>query len=185
MTTCPIINGDARAELRKLYGVIYADPPWRYENGGSQGGVNAEYETMSDEEICALQVPTAKDCVLYLWATAPRLPAALAVMLAWGFTYKTGAVWDKERLGIGYWFRGQHEHLLVGVNGSVHPPPTELRIRSVIRCKSGRHSSKPDYVRDCIAAWFPDVPRLEMFSRIKRPGWDSFGNDVEIDLLSQ
>ncbi len=167
-----------------LYGVIYADPPWRYDNGGAQGGVDEQYPTMSDEEICALKVPAAKDCVLYLWATMPRLPAAIDVIKAWGFDYKTGAAWDKERLGIGYWFRGQHELLLVGVRGKVSPPKPEDRIRFVIRSPIGKHSAKPDYVRDQIEKWFPNVRRLEMFSRLKRPGWDVFGNQVEYDLLS-
>ena len=98
---------------------------------------------------------------------------------------KTGAMWDKQRLGIGYWFRGQHELLLVGVRGKVSPPPPHQRIPSVIRCRSGLHSRKPDYVRDQIAAWFPNVPRLEMFTRIKRPGWAAFGNQIETDLLSE
>ncbi len=85
----------------------------------------------------------------------------------------------------GYWFRGQHELLMVAVKGRVSPPIPELRISSVIRCRRGKHSSKPDYIRDMIVKWFPDVSRLEMFSRIKRSGWDSFGNEVETDLLSQ
>jgi N6-adenosine-specific RNA methylase IME4 len=169
-----------------LYGVIYADPPWSYENGGSQGGIGKEYPTMTDAEICALPVRdiAAKNSVLYMWATMPRLEVAFDVIRAWGYTYKTGAAWDKQRLGIGYWFRGQHELLLVGTRGKVSPPPSDLRISSVIKCKSGLHSRKPDYVRDRIAAWFPDVPRLEMFTRTKRPGWDAFGNQVEHDLLS-
>ncbi len=171
-------------EPGKLYGVIYADPPWDYENAGPRGGIDAEYSTMTDSQICALQIPAAEDAVLYLWATAPRLPAGLDVIKAWGFTYKTSAVWDKKRLGIGYWFRGEHEHLLVGVRGDVRPPKQELRISSMIRCRSGQHSRKPDQVRDCIASWFPDVPRLEMFTRLKCPGWDAFGNQVETDLLS-
>jgi len=166
------------------FGVIYADPPWRYDNGGAQGGVDEQYPTMSDEEICALEAPADKNCVLYLWATMPRLPAAIDVIKAWGFEYKTGAAWDKERLGIGYWFRGQHELLLVGVRGKVSPPPAELRIRSVIRAPIGRHSAKPDYVRDQIEKWFPNARRLEMFSRLKRPGWEVFGNQIEYDLLS-
>jgi N6-adenosine-specific RNA methylase IME4 len=171
-------------EAQTLYGVIYADPPWSYDNAGPQGGVGAEYVTMTDEEICALKIPAAKDCVLYMWATMPRLPLALDVIKAWGFTYKTGACWDKLRLGIGYWFRGQHELLLVGVRGKVSPPKVEDRIRSVLRCKSGRHSAKPDQVRDHIAKVFPDVPKLEMFARRKTVGWDAFGNQVEHDLLS-
>ncbi len=170
--------------VEPIYGVIYADPPWRYDNGGSKGGVDSEYGTMSDEDLMQMKIPAAKNCVLYMWATAPRLDAAMKLIEAWGFAYKIGAVWDKERLGIGYWFRGQHELLLVGVKGKVSPPTSDLRIRSVIRSRSTVHSRKPDYVRDQIAKWFPDVPRLEMFARIKCPGWDAFGNQVEHDLLS-
>jgi N6-adenosine-specific RNA methylase IME4 len=168
----------------KLYGVIYADPPWSYVQSGVVGGVKGEYITMTDAEICALPVPAADDAVLYLWATSPLLPIAFDVIKAWGFSYKSSAVWDKERPGIGFWFIGQHEHLLVGVRGNVRPPVPSLRISSVIRCRRGLHSRKPDYVRDRIAAWFPDVPRLEMFTRLKCPGWDAFGNQVEHDLLS-
>lgn len=72
---------------------------------------------MKIEDICAMQVPSAADCILYLWATAPLLPEALRVVSAWGFDYKSCAVWDKEVLGMGYWFRGQHEILIVGTKG--------------------------------------------------------------------
>ncbi len=167
-----------------LYGVIYADPPWRYDNGTPGREIERHYPTMSDEEICALQIPAAKNAILYLWATAPRLESGLLVMQAWGFRYKTQAVWDKVKVGMGFWFRGQHEILMVGTRGDVSPPPQALRISSVIRNPRGQHSSKPDYVRDKIAEWYPDAKRLEMFSRLKRPGWDVFGNQVEYDLLS-
>lgn len=170
----------------KLYGVIYADPPWHYDNSAAprRGRVQAHYSTMTNEQICSLEVPAAGDSVLYLWAVVPHLPVALECMRRWGFEYRSSAVWDKEIIGIGYWFRGQHELLLVGVRGNVSAPPQPLRISSVIRCRRGAHSRKPDYVRDRIAAWFPAVPRLEMFTRIKCPGWDAFGNQVEHDLLS-
>jgi len=167
-----------------LYGVIYADPPWRYESATPNRRIENHYPTMSDEEICALKIPAAKDAILYLWATAPRLEAGLLVMQAWGFRYKTQAVWDKVKVGMGFWFRGQHEILMVGTRGDVSPPPQALRISSVIRNPRGAHSSKPDYVRDKIREWYPDAKRLEMFSRLKRPGWDVFGNQVEYDLLS-
>jgi N6-adenosine-specific RNA methylase IME4 len=85
---------------------------------------------------------------------------------------------------MGYWFRGQHELLLVGTRGKVKPPPRTLRISSVIRHRRERHSKKPGHVRDLIASWFPDVPRLEMFARLKRPGWEVFGNEVEYDFFS-
>lgn len=169
----------------KLYGVIYADPPWRYENGTPGREIERHYPTMTDEEICALQVPVANNAICYLWAVAPRLDVGLRVLQAWGFRYKTCAVWDKVKVGMGFWFRGQHEILMVGTRGDVHPPAQSQRISSVIRCPRGEHSSKPDYVRDMIVKWYPDAKRLEMFCRLKRPGWDVFGNEVLHDLLSE
>jgi N6-adenosine-specific RNA methylase IME4 len=172
------------AGLCSAFGVVYADPPWRYDNGTPGREIERHYPTMSDEEICALEVPAAKNAILYLWAVAPRLDAGFRVLEAWGFKYKTCAVWDKVKVGMGFWFRGQHEILMVGTRGNVSPPAQALRISSVIRCPRGRHSAKPDIVRDKIAEWYPDVPKLEMFSRLKRPGWEVFGNQVEYDLLS-
>lgn len=177
-------NGSGAGAPLTLYDVIYADPPWCYENRCPSGNVHEQYDTMDDDDICGLCPPAAKRAVLYLWATAPRLPTALDVMLAWGFAYKSCAIWDKKRTGIGYWFLGQHEILMVGTRGNVSPPVPTLRISSVIRCGRGRHSAKPEYVRDMIEKWFPNAKRLEMFSRLKRPGWDVFGNQVEHDLLS-
>lgn len=172
------------SDLFGPFGVIYADPPWRYDNATPNRRIENHYPTMSDEEICALKVPAAKDCILYLWAVAPRLEAGLTVMKAWGFAYKTQAVWDKVKTGMGYWWRGQHEILMVGTRGNVSPPPQPLRKASVIRCPRGRHSAKPEQVRQWIEQWYPDVPKLEMFSRLKRPGWEVFGNQIEYDLLS-
>lgn len=101
----------------KQYGLIYADPPWRYDQATPSRRIENHYPTMATEEICALPVPAAKDAVLYLWATTAKLEDAFAVMKAWGFAYKSSMVWDKMKEGMGYWFRGQHEFLLVGVRG--------------------------------------------------------------------
>jgi N6-adenosine-specific RNA methylase IME4 len=162
-----------------VYGIIYADPPWRY--GFSKSGsrkIENHYPTMSIAEICALKVPAAKDAVLYLWATAPKLPEALEVVRAWGFEYKSCAVWDKLNLGMGYWFRGQHELLLVGVRGNVSPPDQRLRVSSVFQEKRTKHSRKPTLIRDLIASWYPQARKLEMFARQTADGWDCWGNEV-------
>ncbi len=167
------------------FSVIYADPPWRYEfSPTSSRAIEKHYPTMSMEELFALEVPSASDCVLFMWATSPKLIEALQLIAAWGFLYRTHAIWDKEKIGIGSWFRGQHELLMVATKGTISPPAPALRISSVIRCTRGQHSRKPDYVRDMIDKWFPNVSKLEMFSRIQRHGWSNFGNEVEIDLLS-
>ena len=166
------------------YGVILADPPWRYSNSSPTYGrrIERHYPTMPMEEICALQVPSASNAVLYLWATAPLLQDAILVMEAWGFKYKSHAVWDKCRVGMGYWFRGQHELLLIGVKGKVHPPIPSLRVPSVFRSKRTKHSRKPAEIRNMIACWFPNERKLEMFAREKTEGWDVFGNEVESDV---
>lgn len=165
----------------RKFGVIYADPPWAYTNKAERGTPENHYPVMTIDDICALEVPAADDCILYLWATAPLLPEALRVINEWGFAYKSGAVWDKDKIGVGYWFRGQHEHLLVGVRGRVVPPPQELRVSSVYREPRRGHSRKPDHIRRLIASWYPDVPRLEMFCRHPAPGWTAWGNQVGYD----
>lgn len=81
------------------YNVIYADPPWRYDQKGVQGAVEKQYPTMGIEELCALPVAdlTATDSALFMWATFPQLPKALYLMEAWGFQYITVAfVWLKK-----------------------------------------------------------------------------------------
>lgn len=163
----------------KLYDVIYADPPWRYNFSKSKSRkIENQYKTMTLEDIKNLNVPSADNSVLYLWATAPKLLEALEVMKAWGFQYKTNAIWDKVRIGMGYWFRGRHELLLVGIKGKFSPPDPSLRIASVFSKMRGAHSEKPSYVRHIIGIWFKNERKLEMFAREKTDGWDVHGDDV-------
>jgi len=163
----------------KKYTIIYADPPWNYRHCASNSRrIENKYPTMPLDEIKNLPIPASDNCVLYLWATAPKLLEAMDVLIAWGFDYRTCAVWDKEIIGMGYWFRGQHELLLVGVKGKFSPPPQTLRVSSVIKEKRTKHSKKPDKVRDLIKKWYPNKSRLEMFAREKHKGWDVWGNEV-------
>lgn len=163
----------------ELYDLIYADPPWRYDFSRTKNRrIENQYPTMSIDEICALTVPAKRDAVLYLWATSPKLLEALRVMEAWGFQYKSQAVWDKEIPGMGYWFRGQHEILLVGTRGKFSPPIPALRVSSVFKVRRARHSAKPAEVRDMLTACFPRAACLEMFARSRTPGWAVWGNEV-------
>jgi|SRR3990167_4906133 len=174
----------------KKYQIILADPPWRYDfSKDSADTIENHYPTMSVDEICALQVPSEDNAVLYLWATAPKLKEALNVMEAWGFNYKTHAIWDKGWIGMGYWFRGQHELLLVGVKGNFSPPQAEQRISSVMKQKKSEHSAKPEGIRQLIGEWYPDKTKLELFARSNNDSlfqkgikWDVFGNEVKSDI---
>ena len=170
---------DSREDIMtKLYDLIYSDPPWRYTPAEKTRRVENHYPTMPIEDICAMKVPAAKDCILFLWGTMSKLPDALAALDAWGFTYKTGAVWDKKIIGMGYYFRGQHELLLLGTKGTPGAPSPKNRYSSVISVKRGEHSAKPKIVYTMIESMYPDATKLEMFARDRREGWDAFGNDV-------
>jgi N6-adenosine-specific RNA methylase IME4 len=163
----------------KKYQIIYADPPWRYDFCKDNADkIEAHYPSMALDEIKALPIPADNNAVLYLWATAPKLLEALEVMKAWGFTYKTQAIWDKGWIGMGYWFRGQHELLLVGTKGKFSPPPSDHRESSVYRERKGRHSKKPEYFRQLISSSFPSMTKIELFARQKTEGWDAWGDEV-------
>jgi N6-adenosine-specific RNA methylase IME4 len=94
--------------------------------------------------ITARDVPSisADDCVLFLWATVPMLTRALEVMAAWGFDYKSHVCWEKDRTGTGYWFRNQHELLLVGTKGNIPVPAPGTEWPSVIHAPVREHSRK-------------------------------------------
>lgn len=170
----------------QLYDVIYADPPWEYRHCASNSRrIENKYPTMKLDDIKKLSVPAAKNCVLYLWTTAPKLEEGLAVVKAWGFDYRSCLIWDKEIQGMGYWFRIQHEILLVGVKGDVSPPKPSARVSSVLRVRRASHSDKPDQVKELLASWYPEARKIELFYRQKTPlffslksSWDTWGNDL-------
>ncbi|KXB00031.1 hypothetical protein AKJ41_04485 [candidate division MSBL1 archaeon SCGC-AAA259O05] len=164
------------------YNVILADPPWEYEWSLTMTRkIENQYPTMTFEEIKNTDVPAADDAVLFLWATAPRLPQALEVMEAWGFEYVTNAAWDKGKIGMGYWFRGQHEHLLVGKKGDFSPPEQDKRVSSVVREERTKHSAKPGRVHEIIESYFPDAKCLELFARGEREGWTLWGPEAGLE----
>lgn len=162
------------------YNVIYADPPWRYDFVESENrSIENQYPSMNLEDIKNIKIPTTDNAVLFLWATAPKLPEALEVMNAWGFKYKTNAVWDKKIIGMGYWFRGQHELLLVGTKGKFSPPKVDMRESSVYSEKRTEHSKKPLYYYEFIEKSFPNCQYIEIFSRKKfSEKWSVWGNQL-------
>jgi len=131
----------------ELYGVLYVDPPWRFEPYSRETGMDRaadnHYPTMTLDQIKALKVPAAPDCVLLMWATAPMLPQALSVIDAWGFQYKTHYIWAKTSIGTGYWNRNAHEILLVATRGNVPAPAPGTQYASVITASATEHSAKP------------------------------------------
>jgi len=159
--------------------LVLADPPWRYDFSETDSRqIENQYPSATVEEIISHCPRTESDCVLFLWATVAKLREALEVMDGWGFEYKTCAVWDKQKIGMGYWFRGQHEILLVGTKGKVSPPDTENRVSSLFSEERKGHSEKPECVYSWLEKAFPENKKLEMYCRKNRDGWLSWGNEV-------
>ena len=161
------------------FDLIYADPPWPYTNkADTDGRVEDEYELMSLEGIKALDVPTAKDAVLYMWTTAPHARRAFEVIDAWGFEYKTQGVWDKAHpMGIGYWLGNEHELLYIATKGDYSPPDPSDKHGSIFTEKKRKHSQKPDCVRTYLEQAHPDARKLEMFARDGKVGWELWGDE--------
>ena len=176
-----ISDNNKELNTNKKYNIIYADPPWQYDHSvSSSREIENQYPTMTLAEICDLPVINIaeKDCTLFIWGTAPKLEECMAVINAWGFSYRTCAVWDKVNIGMGYYWRSQHELLLVATKGSIPSPLPGLRISSIYQEKRGKHSQKPTHYHEIIESWYPELSKIELFCRASRLGWDVWGNQT-------
>ena len=159
--------------------VVYADPPWRYaHNEASNRDVENQYTTMTTAAISALEVPAGDNAVLFMWATNPKLAEALDVMTAWGFSYRTNMVWVKDKIGMGYYARSQHELLLIGKRGNLPMPDPPRRPASVVTAVRDKHSRKPEVFYELIEDMYAGLPLAEMFARQARPGWIAWGHQA-------
>ena len=168
----------------KKYGVIVADPEWKFEPYSEETGMDRaaenHYPTTETKKIKVRDVGaiSADDCVLFLWVTNPMLPAGLAVMKAWGFEYKSNYCWGKDKIGTGYWGREKHELLLIGTRGNPPAPAMGTQCESLIIAPRGEHSAKPEIFLEIIEGYYPTLPKIELNRRgPARPRWDAWGNE--------
>lgn len=171
------------------YGAILVDPPWQFRvwnrDTGQGRSAEAHYPTLSLADLIALPVRelAVADCALFMWATWPTLPEALALGAAWGFEYKTCAfLWAKQTrrvqawfMGLGYWTRANTEPCLLFTRG--RPRRKARSVRQLIVAPVREHSRKPDEQYARIEA-LVDGPYLELFARHWRPGWVVWGNQT-------
>ena len=180
------------------YNVILADPPWHFNNYSADTpgmihdrsrGANRYYPTMITGDICNLQVPSADNAILFLWACWPMLPDAMQVIEAWGFKYKTLAwIWIKSNptgfgfnMGMGYYTRSNSEPCLLAVKGKMHKPKNR-GIMSLIYAPVLQHSRKPDDQYRKIEALYPNMDYLEMFARRPWTNWTQWGNEINTNI---
>ena len=175
------------------FATILADPPWQFTN--KTGKVAPEhkrlsrYQTLMLSEILDLPVGrvATEKAHLYLWCPNALLPEGLAVMRAWGFTYKSNLVWHKVRKdggsdgrGVGFYFRNVTELILFGVKGrNARTLAPGRRQVNLLATRKREHSRKPDEQYAVIEACSPG-PYLELFARGRRPGWASWGDEAAV-----
>jgi len=173
------------------FATILADPPWQFVNRTGKMAPEhrrlSRYGTMSLQEIMELPVaeitkPTAH---LYLWVPNALLPDGLAVMKAWGFTYKSNLVWHKVRKdggsdgrGVGFYFRNVTEIILFGVCGkNARTLAPGRRQVNLLATRKREHSRKPDGQYELIETCSPG-PYLELFARGSREKWIAWGDQA-------
>jgi len=173
----------------KKYKIIYADPPWQYNNfqgmGSHYGDVSRHYDTMGIDELKKIPIKdiASDNCVLFMWATYPNLREALELMDSWGFEYKTVAfTWVKKNknggiyAGIGFYTNSNCEICLIGKKGKLERVKKD--VKQVVLSPVREHSRKPDEVRIRIEKLYGKLPRIELFARERVEGWDCYGNQL-------
>ncbi len=199
-----------RSPATDCYATIVADPPWPYQTPGQIGktlehrpnrdkglsrhgaGSVQRYGAMTLDELASMTIRevAADNSHLYLWTTNGFMEHAYPLARAWGFEPKTIITWTKTReadgqpsMKMGYYFRGATEHCLFCVRGSLRLiGPAEP---TAILAPRTKHSVKPEAFYAMVERQSPG-PRLDVFARMKREGWDVFGNEVpsDVDLVA-
>lgn len=172
------------------YSIIYADPPWQFDNkktGGSMlSGAASQYTVTDIESLKKIPVAdiTADDAMLIMWYVGAMPQEAIDLVKAWGFTLKNmnGFVWNKltkkglPHFGMGFYTRAGSESAIIATKGKFKP--VSHSVRAVISAPTSKHSKKPREFRDAAVELCGDLPRLEMFARESNEGWDVFGNEA-------
>lgn len=132
---------------------------------------------MDVDEIAALPVHdlAAKDAHLYIWTINAYIRETYWIAEAWGFRPSTLLTWCKapNGIGLGGTYSLTTEHVLFARRGRC--PANERVDRTWWEWKRGKHSAKPEAFLDLVEQVSPE-PRLEMFARRNRLGWDTWGN---------
>jgi len=179
----------------KKYNIIYADPPWSFGSKSYQDSgrdmidiQKNHYCTMTEKEISNLPVKdiTNDDCILFMWVTDSHLREALNIIESWGFIYKTiGFTWVKQYASGSYCYNfspyvlKSTEICLIATKGKLNQIKDRNDIKGLVHAERTKHSKKPQEVRERIEKMCKDLPRIELFARKTRDGWDSWGNEVE------
>lgn len=177
-----IVNStETKTNAARKYRTILADPPWDIHQRGKRGAA-IHYELMTLDRIKAMPVAglAEENAHLYLWTPNNIIPEALQVVKAWGFTYRNMLVWGKPKLGLGIYIRTSHESCIFATRGKA---PVKFHAQpSFMFCAQQDHSHKPEE-QFAVIQRLSEGPYLELFARRRAPGWDSWGNEIDSDII--
>ena len=163
-------------------GVVVWDPPWQFDDAIGKRGADAKYPTMDLDELHAMPLPPMlPDVALFTWRVSSMQSEAIGLLHRHGFTPKAELVWIKKTakgkrfFGMGHTLRGEHETCLIATKGK--PEVLNHSTRSTFEAKVGRHSEKPAEFFEIVESLFAG-PYVELFARVRRPGWDCYGNEL-------
>lgn len=162
-----------------LFDVIAIDPPWNYGTQFNASGrrVANPYPEMTQEQLKAIEVPASDNCVMFLWTTHKFIWDAKELLDTWGFEYRSMLVWDKQKIGMGDLLRMQCEFCLIGIKGKPVFRDNHS-VRDIISEPRREHSRKPEGFYSLVDSLCVGR-KLDYFSRERREGWCSYGNDTE------
>lgn len=172
------------------YSIVYIDPPWEQTKSIRKCRPNQkkqlDYKTCSLEEIkdlIAIALSNTSDYHnIFMWTIDKFLHQTEQMLQELGYVLHARMVWDKTNgVAPAFTVRYSHEYLLwfYKKNRMLKPVNhTRGKYRTVFVEKSTKHSKKPQCVYEMLEDMFPDVPKLEMFARNCRNGWDCWGDEV-------
>ena len=183
---------------QKKYQIIYTDPPWSFggggvyqDNGRAVRRTADQYRLTKTKDLMQLRINdiTDDDALCFMWTTDQHIPDAIKLMEAWGFRYCTVAFYWVKKYGtgstcfnVGCWTMKSVEQCLLGLKGKPMKFKLARNIKQLVEAVRVKHSQKPEEIADRIVALVGDRPRIELFARTKRNGWDVWGDEVESDI---
>lgn len=166
------------------YKTILADPPWSQPmmpvlRRRPKTALKLPYKTMTIREIESLPVESLGDigCHLWLWTTNKFLHEAFHVIDAWGFKYMMTITWVKKS-GCGIYWVSTTQHLLFAYYKKCYFLNEKLKPTHFITSPPRQHSKKPEESYALIES-VSSEPRLELFARNRRAGWNAWGDELD------
>jgi N6-adenosine-specific RNA methylase IME4 len=168
------------------YRTILIDPPWPQTISGEwkkhKVAKKLPYKTMSVQKIKELPINNIAEegAHLWLWTTNQFVKEAYEVAAAWGFKVLTVITWVKPS-GCGNWFVSRTQHCLFGYKNKCQFNKSRYKPTVFYSNLPKKHSEKPEDFYELIES-ISDAPRLELFARKKRKGWNSWGDEIKSDV---